>query len=79
MWCIIKGRPIETKVDKVVGIVKAMCILHNIIIDKEGIDHNLIPIDQTQRGYKQMRVTGRATDEGKRVREQFLSTFTITE
>jgi hypothetical protein len=56
--------------------VKAMCILHNIIIDLDGVDHNLTPTEETHRRCTGLRGSaGRPTDEGKRVREQFAQYF----
>ena len=37
----ILQKSIETKVENSVHSVKATCILHNVIIDMEGIDHEL--------------------------------------
>lgn len=36
-WRLL-GKCIETEVDKAERIVKAICLLHNIIIDREGVD-----------------------------------------
>jgi len=35
------GKAIEINVATSDVIVKAMCVLHNLIIDKEGVTHNL--------------------------------------
>lgn len=39
-WRIL-GKSIETNVSMADNIVKAICVLHNTVIDKEGMDHNL--------------------------------------
>ena len=43
LWYYVFNRQksIEAKVENSVRIVKATCILHNVIIDMEGIDHDL--------------------------------------
>ena len=38
---LILKKSIETNVNHAIVIVKATCILHNVIIDKDGIDHDL--------------------------------------
>ncbi|KAK9728825.1 DDE superfamily endonuclease [Popillia japonica] len=38
-WQIL-DKPILTDIDHADKIVKAICVLHNVIIDREGMEHN---------------------------------------
>jgi Plant transposon protein. len=71
-WEILK-RPIATKVELVDIIVKCICILHNTIIDREGMDHNLLNYDM-QHNVSSSSVSqsrGRQNSEAKRIRDAF--------
>lgn len=72
-WRIL-NKSIETNVDVVVDIVKSICVLHNIIISMEGMEHNLTTMDQKS-GRKRARCCGRPSDASKRVRYDFAEYF----
>ena len=38
-WRLL-SKEIETDADLVDRIIKCICVLHNVIIDREGMDHN---------------------------------------
>lgn len=66
---------IETNVNVIEDIIKCICLLHNIIIDQEGIQHHLteavvIPVPEKRK--KQM---GRPTNAGVSVRDLYKSFF----
>lgn len=66
---------IETEINVVEDMVKCICLLHNIIIDKEGVQHNLteavvIPVSKTQ-----AKPLGRPTNAAINVRDLFKTYF----
>ena len=66
---------IETEINVVEGMVKCIWLLHNIIIDKEGVQHNLteavvIPVSKTQ-----AKPLGRPTNAAINVRDLFKTYF----
>lgn len=71
-WHILQ-RPIATDVSLVDNIVKAICVLHNTIIDLEGMEHNLTSLQlnpKTQeRRFDASR--GRQPDAAKHIRDIF--------
>lgn len=72
-WQIL-NKSIETNVDVAVDIVKCICVLHNIIISKEGVEHNLTTVEpgKKRRSHK---CGGRPSDAAKRVRDDFTRYF----
>lgn len=72
-WRIL-NKSIETDVNVAVDIVKSICILHNIIIDLDGMDHNLTTIER-RRGKKRGKSSGRPSDAAKKVRDDFRDYF----
>lgn len=42
-WRVLRT-PIETSVEFVDRMIKCLCVLHNVIIDKDGMDHNYTEI-----------------------------------
>lgn len=75
-WQIL-DKPILTDVQLADKIVKAICILHNIIIDTEGMDHNLqeFTVGNHNQNNEQRNAGGRLNDEAKFVRENFKTYF----
>lgn len=66
---------IETEINVIENIVKCMCLLHNIVIDKEGIQHNLteavvIPVPESK-----AKPLGRPTNAAIHVRDLFKTYF----
>lgn len=73
-WRLL-SKSIETRVDNAENIIKCMCLLHNIIIDREGIEHNLIDAIVVPVAESRKRPLGRPTNEAKSVRDLFKSYF----
>lgn len=64
-WQIL-DKPILTSAEHGDKIIKTIYLLHNIIIDKEGMEHNLRDIQSTVQA-----PTGRPNNEAKYIREAF--------
>jgi hypothetical protein len=74
-WTIL-GKCIDTDVNTAVHVVKCICILHNIIIDKEGMNHQLMDVRKIPTpSSTQSRSGGRPLVISKRVREMFVEYF----
>lgn len=72
-WRLL-SKCIETKVDLIDDIVKCICILHNTIIDKEGIEQHLTETDTLTPPQNIPRhFPGRPANMAKNVREVFKS------
>lgn len=71
-WRILKT-DIECNVDLAAVIVKAICLLHNLIIDREGLTHILSTVTPFQKKKTISKCSGRPSDEAKEVRERFSS------
>lgn len=70
-WRIL-SKSIETNIDTADDIVKAICVLHNVIIDKEGMEHNLQDSSQIPRQLNMRPViNGRPTTAAQNVRDLF--------
>lgn len=65
---------VETKVDLIDDIVKCICVLHNTVIDKEGVEHHLTDVS-TLKQKDHMYCWGRPSNEAVNVREIFKSFF----
>ena len=72
-WRLL-NKEIETNVLLADRIVKSVCVLHNTIIDKEGMVHNLTEISVAHQGIQWNRV-GRPCNEAKTVRDVFKEYF----
>lgn len=73
-WRIL-ATSIDTSLETADDIVKALCLLHNVIIDLEGMDHNLIETDIFPAPLNRQKVLEVPTDEGHSVRNLFTSYF----
>lgn len=69
-WQIL-DKPILTSAEHADKIIKTICLLHNIIIDKEGMEHNLRDIQSTFRTENIQAPAGRPNNEAKYIRETF--------
>lgn len=75
MWRILR-KPIEVQVDFAIDIVKAVCVLHNFVQNKEP-ERTLLPVEQhkfqlTDLPSNNARATGHATS----VRDNLMAYFT---
>lgn len=72
-WRILT-KPIETAVDTADNIIKCVCVLHNTILAREGLEHHLTDVEIVQirnpRG-----VTGRPANSAAIARETFKTYF----
>lgn len=75
-WRLL-SKNIETDVDLAESIIKCICLLHNIIIDKEGMQHHLIDTAVVPVSNKKKKPLGRPTNEAKSVRDLFNTLLTI--
>lgn len=73
-WRLL-SKSVETDVALVDSIIKCICLLHNIIIDKEGMSHHLIETEVVPVSGVHSRSLGRPTNEGKTIRELFTQHF----
>lgn len=72
-WRLL-SKCVETKVDLIDNIVKCICVLHNTIIDKEGVEHHLTETAvSTLQQNDHMYCRGRPSNEAVNVREIFKS------
>lgn len=72
-WRLL-SKCVETKVDLIDNIVKCICVLHNTIIDKEGVEHHLTETAvSTLQQNDHMYCRGRLSNEAVNVREIFKS------
>lgn len=69
-WQIL-DKPILTKVELADKIIKAICVLHNTIIDMEGMEHNLQEIQFSRENENMQVPPGRLNNQAKHVREIF--------
>ncbi|KAB0790312.1 hypothetical protein PPYR_15350, partial [Photinus pyralis] len=69
-WQIL-DKPILTHPGHADNIIKAICILHNVIIDKEGIEHNLKETQFVFQNENRQAPAGRLNNEAKVVRDNF--------
>nr|CAH7763600.1 unnamed protein product [Callosobruchus chinensis] len=69
-WQIL-DKPILTSAEHADKIIKTVCLLHNIIINKEGIEHNLRDIQSTFQNENIQAPAGRPNSEAKYIREAF--------
>lgn len=71
-WQIL-DKPILTEVYFADKIVKAICVLHNTIIDREGMEHNVrhLELQCENHSGKKHTQAGRLTAEAKYVRDNF--------
>lgn len=72
-WTIL-GKGIETRPELADSIIKCVCVLHNTIIDKEGMPHNLTDVSMPMPTTRWEHV-GRPTNDAKGIRELFSSYF----
>lgn len=72
-WRLL-NKPIETKTELVDSIIKCVCVLHNTIVDREGMERNLTDVSFPDRGVVWDRI-GRPSNDAKSVRELFTSYF----
>lgn len=75
-WRILL-KPIETDVKTAVSIVKAVCILHNYILEKEGQDPGYLNLSNTRSTIQQQTHTlqHRFQNSAVRIREAFMHYF----
>lgn len=78
-WRLL-NKPIECYPDKVDLIVKCICLLHNIIIDREGTyQSDMLQFEllnsQTNHNFKKTRVNNRSTNMAYDIRETFKMYF----
>lgn len=71
-WRLL-SKCIETDVDAIENIVKCMCVLHNVIINKEGIDHHLQEVNIVPSITQ--KPVGRPSNDSKTVQEAFTTFF----
>lgn len=72
-WRIL-SKAIETNEKTADKIVKAICLLHNIIIDKEGIEHHLKDVTEIHSSANiESHHIGRQTEAAKIIRNTFKS------
>nr|CAH7740478.1 unnamed protein product [Callosobruchus chinensis] len=69
-WQIL-DKPILTSAEHADKIIKTVCLLHNIIINKEGIEHNLRDIQSTFQNENIQAPAGTPNSEAKYIREAF--------
>lgn len=65
----------ETEVNLSEKIIRCICVLHNIIIDREGMGYNLIKTEVVFVADSKKKSLGRPTNEAKSVRELFTVYF----
>ena len=73
-WRIL-SKAIETNENVAMSIVKCICILHNVVIDREGMQHVLTPIYKFRRRQGVRNDGGRPNDRAKAVRKAFARYF----
>ncbi|GFO07823.1 protein antagonist of like heterochromatin protein 1 [Plakobranchus ocellatus] len=74
-WGIL-DKPIKADTELVDRIVKCVCILRNVIIDKDGMDHNYTKTEQTRSDSSVMwNRCGRPSNEAKTTRDIFTAYF----
>jgi hypothetical protein len=73
-WRLLSNS-IETDVDLVESIIKCICLVHNTIIDMEGVQHHLIDTVVVPVSDKKRKPLGRPTNEAKSVRDVFTTYF----
>lgn len=69
-WRVL-GTSIQTSVELADDIVKCICLLHNLTINKEGIEHNLKEIKHFPPITLSNRPTGRPDNGAKKIRNLF--------
>ncbi|GFO15015.1 protein antagonist of like heterochromatin protein 1 [Plakobranchus ocellatus] len=75
-WGIL-DKPIKADTELVDRRVKCVCILHNAIIDKDGMDHNYTETEQTRSDSSVMwNRCGRPSNDAKTKRDIFTAYFT---
>ena len=62
----------QTRPEFVDRIIKCMCVLHNVIIDRDGIDHNYTEVTFSDRPIEWER-RGRPNNEARTARDIFTS------
>ena len=72
-WCIL-SKCIDIRVDLADNIIKCICILHNTIIDREGVVQNLTEVS-FPRSVLSWELASRPTNNAKDVRDNFTSYF----
>ncbi|GFR73852.1 protein ANTAGONIST OF LIKE HETEROCHROMATIN PROTEIN 1 [Elysia marginata] len=72
-WSIL-SKCIDTRADLADNIIKCLCILHNTIIDREGVVQNLTEVS-FPRSDVAWELAGRPTNNAKGVRDIFTSYF----
>lgn len=75
-WTLL-SKCIDTDVRLADSIVKCICILHNTIIDREGMEHSLTEVTSQSSGmpWQHVGTHGRHSTDAKLVREVFKSYF----
>lgn len=73
-WRIL-NKPIETHIEVADDIVKAICVLHNTIIDKEGFEHHLAESSYVQQQFILRPDIGRPTNAAQNIRDLFKTYF----
>lgn len=72
-WRLL-NKPIETRIELVDSIVKCICVLHNTILDREGMERNITDVSFPGTGVVWNRM-GRPCNDAKSVRDLFTSYF----
>ncbi|CAH1986674.1 unnamed protein product [Acanthoscelides obtectus] len=70
-WRLL-SKCIETNIDVADQIVKCICVLHNTIIDKEGINRNLTPVHLVRRRWNN---SGHDSNEAMDIRNIYVNYF----
>lgn len=76
-WRVLK-KDMEIYPDKVDIVVKCVCILHNIIIDREGLRDSTVPLqtcDTSEHKLNKSRVNNRANRQAYDIRDTFKTYF----
>ena len=71
-WRLL-NKQIETSAELADRIIKCVCVLHNVIIDKEGIEHNNTDVTCIQSAFRGR--NGRPSNDAKSTRDIFTSYF----
>ncbi|GFO46462.1 pescadillo homolog [Plakobranchus ocellatus] len=70
-WRLLNN-PIETKTELVYSIIKCVCVLHNAIVDREGMERNLTGVSFPDRGVIWGRIGRPSNDAKSKVSKNYL-------